>query len=131
MRCHPRSASCNPPRRDRSGPIHVELQTYAWHAGCSDRRYTTKDCAMSNLLTPVDLQLLQAVTGGAAVSSTASSRCSTSDALLQQLTSLSSTIKDIGNTANKTGFSTTEVLMLGMLMNQNRQVNVFVRRPFW
>ena len=86
---------------------------------------------MSNLLTPVDLQMLQAVTGGAAVSSTASSRCSTSDALLQQLTSLSSTIKDIGNTANKTGFSTTEVLMLGMLMNQNRQVNVFVRRPFW
>jgi hypothetical protein len=86
---------------------------------------------MSNLLTPVDLQLLDAVTGGATATATATSRCTSSDQLLQQLTSLSSTIKDIGNTANKTGFSTTEVLMLGLLMNQNRQVNVFVRRPFW
>ena len=84
---------------------------------------------MSNLLTSVDLQILEAVTGGAAATATA--RCASNDQLLQTLTSLSSTIKDIGNTANKTGFSTTEVLMLGILMNQNRQVNVFVRRPFW
>jgi hypothetical protein len=83
---------------------------------------------MSNLLTPVDLHVLEAVTGGAATTP----RCSSSpDQLLQTLTSLSSTIKDLGNTANQTGFSTTEILMLGLLMNQNRQVNVFVRRPYW
>lgn len=85
---------------------------------------------MSNLLQPVDLDSLHAVTGG----TTATPKCSTTggnDALLQQLTSLSSTIKDIGNTANKTGFSTTEVLMLGLMMNQRNQVNVFVRRPYW
>ena len=36
-------------------------------------------------------------------------------------------------TSNTIFFSTTEVLMLGLLMNQNRggQVNVFVRRPYW
>ena len=86
---------------------------------------------MSNLLTPVDLEVLEAVTGGTATTP----RCSTgsADQLLQTLTSLSSTIKDLGNTASKSGFSTTEVLMLGLLMNQNRggQVNVFVRRPYW
>lgn len=90
---------------------------------------------MSNLLQPVDLHSLAAVTGGAtkaSSSSVAKATCSGgSDALLQQLTSLQSTIKDIGNTANKTGFSTTEVLMLGLLMNQRSQVNVFVRRPYW
>ena len=77
---------------------------------------------MSNLLTPVDLQILEAVTGGATGAST-TPRCSSSspDQLLQTLTSLSSTIKDIGNTANKTGFSTTEVLMLGMILNQSGQ----------
>jgi hypothetical protein len=84
---------------------------------------------MSNLLTPVDLQVLEAVTGG----STTTPRCSStsSDQLLQTLTGLSSQIRDLGNTSNRTGFSTTEVLMLGLLMNQNRQVNVFVRRPYW
>ena len=29
------------------------------------------------------------------------------------------------------GVAAATVLMLGLLMNQNRQVNVFVRRPFW
>jgi hypothetical protein len=93
---------------------------------------------MSNLLTPVDRHALHAVTGGTTTSTRTSSLSSSSttsssnnDALLQQLTSLSNTIKDIGNTANKTGFSTTEVLMLGMMMNQHSQVNVFVRRPYW
>ena len=91
---------------------------------------------MSNLLTPLDLDTLHAVTGGTATKATPSACIggsgSGSDALLQQLTSLSSTIKDIGNTAHKTGFSTTEVLMLGLLMNQrSSQVNVIVRRPFW
>jgi hypothetical protein len=86
---------------------------------------------MSNLLTPVDLHVLEAVTGGGTTTTTP--RCATgaSDSLLQTLTSLSSTIKDIGNTASKTGFSTTEILMLGLLMNQRSQVNVFVRRPVW
>lgn len=82
---------------------------------------------MSNLLTSVDPHVLEAVLGGAA----ATARSTGTDQLLETLTSLSNTIKDIGNTANKTGFSTTEVLMLGLLMSQNRQVNVIVRRPFW
>jgi hypothetical protein len=86
---------------------------------------------MSNLLTPVDLHALEAVTGGTAT--TPRSGSSSDDQLLQSLNSIASTIKDLGNTAHKTGFSTTEVLMLGLLMNQNRggQVNVFVRRPYW
>jgi hypothetical protein len=86
---------------------------------------------MSNLLTPVEPQALEAVTGGA----TAAPRSNTSsnDQLLQTLTGISNTIKELGNTASRTGFSTTEILMLGLLMNQNRggQVNVFVRRPYW
>ncbi len=89
---------------------------------------------MSNLLTPLDLEALNAVTGGTSTKTPAAcvGGSSSNDALLQQLTGLSNTIKDIGNTANKTGFSTTEVLMLGLLMNQrSSQVNVIVRRPFW
>ena len=84
---------------------------------------------MSNLLT-VDSHTLEAVLGGAAVVSRSSSTSTNNDQLLQQLTTLSQSIKDIGNTANQTGFSTTQVLMLGLLMNQNRQVNVFVRHPW-
>lgn len=82
---------------------------------------------MSKLLTSVEPNVLEAVLGGAAVTS----RCSTSnDQLLQTLNSLSTSIQNIGNTSNQTGLSTTTVLMLGLLMNQNRPV-VFVRRPFW
>jgi hypothetical protein len=84
---------------------------------------------MSNLLTPVDAHTLQSVTGGANTTSTTA--CSTSSDLLSTLTSLSNTIKDIGSVAKTSGFSSTEMLMLGLLFNQNRQVNVFVRRPFW
>ena len=80
---------------------------------------------MSNLLTPVDLE---AVTGGAAAAPRSSS--SSPDSLLQQLTQLQTTIQNIGNTANKTGFSTTDVLLLGLLLSQQRQT-VFVHRPFW
>ena len=84
---------------------------------------------MSNLITPVDLQILEAVTGG----TTATPRCSstTNDALLQTLTSLSSTLNNLGNNSNNGGLTMTEVMMFGLLMNQNRQVNVFVRRPYW
>jgi phage-related minor tail protein len=87
--------------------------------------------AMSNLLTPVDPHVLEAVTGG--TTTTPRSSSSSNDQLLQTLTGIASTIKDLGNTANKSGFSMTEVLMLGLLMNQNRggQVDVFVRRPHW
>lgn len=82
---------------------------------------------MSNLLISVEPNVLEAVLGGAAVTS----RCSTNnDQLLQTLNSLSTSIQNIGNTSNQTGLSTTQVLMLGLLMNQNRSV-VFVRRPFW
>lgn len=90
---------------------------------------------MSNLLTPVDPRFLEAVTAGATTTATTTTtsrtRSNSSDQLLQTLTSLSNTIKDIGNAANKSGFSTTEILMLGLLLNQNRgSVNVFVRRPY-
>ncbi|HEY0992457.1 MAG TPA: hypothetical protein VGD80_35635 [Kofleriaceae bacterium] len=90
---------------------------------------------MSNLLTPVEHHLLAAVTGGTGTSTTSTKTANaptprasgSNDDLVKQLTALSDTIKDIGNVANKTGFSTTEVLMLGMILNQNRGVNVFVR----
>lgn len=81
---------------------------------------------MSNLLTPIDLE---AVTGGAAVATPSST--SSSDSLLQTLTTLQTTIQNIGNTAHSTGFSTTDVLLLGLLMSQRPAVHVFVRRPFW
>ncbi len=91
---------------------------------------------MSNLLQPLELHLLEAVTAGSSKtakipSSTGSSLGTSSKDLLNTLTSLSNTLKDIGTTASKSGFSMTEILMLGLLMNQNRgSVNVFVRRPF-
>ena len=86
---------------------------------------------MSNLITPVDLQILEAVTGGT-TTTPATPRCSSNnDALLQQLTSLSSTLNNLGNNSNNGGLTMTEVMMFGLLMNQNRQVNVFVRRPYW
>ena len=92
---------------------------------------------MSNLLTPVEHHLLAAVTGGAGTSTTKTANAPTprttgsNDDLVKQLTALSDTIKDIGKVANKTGFSTTEILMLGMILNQNRGVSVFVRHPYW
>ena len=91
---------------------------------------------MSNDLTSVDVSSLEAVTGGAAAtsSSTASPRCSGTGAssdVLSTLNSISDTIKGLNNTSSNTGLSTTQVLMLGLLMNQNRQVNVVVRRPWW
>ncbi|HEX8113625.1 MAG TPA: hypothetical protein VF516_38100 [Kofleriaceae bacterium] len=79
---------------------------------------------MSNLLTPVDLE---AVTAGGPITPAASS---STDSLLQTLTSLQTTIQNIGNTANQTGFSTTDVLLLGLLLSQRPQT-VFVHRPFW
>lgn len=77
---------------------------------------------MSNLLTPVDLET---VTAGAVVSTGSST-----DSLLQTLTTLQTTIQNVGNTANSTGFSTTDVLLLGLLLSQRPQT-VFVHRPFW
>ena len=85
---------------------------------------------MSNLITPVDPHALEAVTGGTSTTSRATST-SSSDQLLTTLSSLANTIKDIGNAASSSGFSTTEVLMLGLILNQQRSVNVFVRRPYW
>jgi hypothetical protein len=87
---------------------------------------------MSNLFTPVEIHLLAAVTGGAGTRSTKTANAPTqstgsSDDLVKTLTALSDTIKDIGKVANKTGFSTTEVLMLGLILNQNRGYNVLVR----
>ena len=79
---------------------------------------------MSNLLSPIDLE---AVTAGGTVTPAAGT---STDSLLQTLTSLQNTIQNIGNTANKTWFSNTDVLLLGLLLSQQRQT-VFVHRPFW
>ena len=87
---------------------------------------------MSNLPTPVDLESLDTVTGGTTVPATATSRCAGGDQLLQTLTSLSSTLQNLGNNNNNNGgLTSTELLMFGLLMSQRSSVNVFVRRPFW
>ena len=81
---------------------------------------------MSNLLAPVEAQLLESVTGGASTRS-----CSSSDSLTSTLTQLQSTISALGqNNNNNGGFSTTEAMMLGLLMSQ-RNTTVVVRHPFW
>lgn len=84
---------------------------------------------MSNLPTPVDFESvdLESVTAAAAISP---SPGTSTDSLLQTLNTLETTIQNIGNTANKTGFSTTDVLLLGLLLSQRPQT-VFVHRPFW
>jgi hypothetical protein len=90
---------------------------------------------MSNLLTPLDVHLLAAVTGGSSTSTktatTGTPRTTGTTDLTDTLTALSNTIKDIGNAANKSGFSTTEILMLGLMLNQSRNSVVFVRHPYW
>jgi hypothetical protein len=86
---------------------------------------------MSNLLTSVDLEAVTAGTPVARSPSSSTSSTSSTDSLLQQLTSLQTTIQNIGNTANKTGFSTTDVLLLGLLLSQQQHQTVFVHRPFW
>lgn len=89
---------------------------------------------MSNLPTPVDPQSLDSVTGGTTVpaTATASPRCAGSDQVLQTLTSLQSTLQNLGNNNNNNGgLTSTELLMFGLLMSQRSSVNVFVRRPFW
>jgi len=82
---------------------------------------------MSNLLTPVDTSMLEAVTGG----TTIVPRTTTSDdQLLQALAGISSTVHNLGCNSQRGGLSSMEYLMLGLLMSRG-QVNVFVRRPFW
>jgi hypothetical protein len=82
---------------------------------------------MSNLLVPVEAQLLETVTGGAATRSCSSG----SDALTSTLTQLQSTISSLSqNNNNNGGFSTTEAMMLGLMMSQ-RNTTVVVRRPYW
>jgi hypothetical protein len=90
---------------------------------------------MSNLLTPIDVDLLAVVTGGSSTSSSTSKKTasvpdtitSNGNDLVSTLNALSSTIKDIGKAANKGGFSMTEVLMLGMMLNQSRSPVVLFR----
>jgi hypothetical protein len=92
--------------------------------------HEAKDPDMSNLLTPVDLQALEAVTGGKSAA-----RCTSSnDPMLQNMMQLSNTLTSMGKASNATGFSTTEIMMLGLLLSQQRSartVNVLVRRPCW
>ncbi|HET9621962.1 MAG TPA: hypothetical protein VFP84_11385 [Kofleriaceae bacterium] len=78
---------------------------------------------MSNLLLPVEAQLLSSVTGGATIA-----RSSSSDQLLSTLQTLQTTLANQNN--NHGGFSATEALMLGLMMSQRNNV-VFVHRPFW
>jgi hypothetical protein len=84
---------------------------------------------MMNLPAPIELDSIDLDTVTAAAAITPSTTTS-SDTLLQTLNSLETTIQNIGNTANKTGFSTTDVLLLGLLMSQRPQT-VFVHRPVW
>lgn len=90
---------------------------------------------MSNLLTPIDIHLLAVVTGGSSTSTSLSKKTasvpdtikSNGTDLVSTLNALSSTIQDIGKAANKGGFSMTEVLMLGMMLNQSRSPVVLFR----
>jgi len=85
---------------------------------------------MSNLLTPLEAQILEAVTGG--TTTTPHCTSSSNDQVLATLTNLSSTLGNLGNNNNnRGGFSMAEAMMLGLLMSQRSQVNVIVRRPFW
>ena len=86
---------------------------------------------MSNLLTPIDVHLLAVVTGGSSTSTKTASVPSTitsnGNDLVSTLNALSSTISDISKAANKGGFSMTQVLMLGMMLNQSRAPVVLLR----
>lgn len=79
---------------------------------------------MSDLLTPVDVDHLAAVTGGASLT------CSTSkgsNTLLTELTNLATTLRDVKTATSSTGLSTTTLLMMGlMLQNQRNAPVVFV-----
>jgi hypothetical protein len=96
---------------------------------------------MSNLLTSVETQILEAVTGGTTAAATQrptgtatprpTAGSSSNDQILATLNSLSTTLANLGKNTNNGGFTMTEALMFGMLMSQRSQVNVIVRRPFW
>jgi hypothetical protein len=77
---------------------------------------------MSNLLLPVEAQLLSSVTGGAVIQ-----RGSPNDQLLSTLTTLQTTLANTNR--NNGGFTTTEAMMLGLLMA--RQNSFIVARPLW
>jgi hypothetical protein len=74
----------------------------------------------------LDRDALETVMAGGSAPRTASN-----DDLLSTLNGLQTTLQTINKTASSTGFSTTEVLMLGLLLSQRPAVNVFVRHPFW
>jgi hypothetical protein len=76
---------------------------------------------MSNLLLPVEAQLLSSVTGGAVIQ-----RGSASDQLLSTLNTLQTTL---ASATNRGGFTTTEAMMLGLLMAQRN--SFIIARPFW
>src|SRR3954470_638963 len=124
MHCHPGLAGWRLEHRDRPVRPMAACRLTSGTPAARTCRYTTRTRVMSNLISPI---ALEAVTAGGTVTPAASTG---TDSLLQTLTSLQTTIQNIGNTANKTGFSTTDVLLLGLLLSQQRQT-VFVHRPFW
>jgi hypothetical protein len=85
--------------------------------------HTTKEAAMSNLLLPVEDQLLASVTGGATIA-----RGSSNHQLMSTLSTLQTTLAN--QNTHSGGFNATEAIMLGMMMSQRNNV-VVVRRPFW
>ena len=90
---------------------------------------------MSRELTSIDPDVLAAVTGGKSHSTSSSNSGSSSniDGLLQQLNSITGSIKDIQNKTN--GLSSNEMFMLVALAIQNRPaanvVYVGTRRGRW
>lgn len=78
---------------------------------------------MSNLLLPVEAQLLSSITGGAVIA-----RSGTNDQLMSTLSTLQTTLANNNN--NNSGFNTTEAMMLGLMMAQRNNV-VVVHRPIW
>lgn len=90
---------------------------------------------MSRELTSIDPDTLAAVTGGKSHSTSSSNSGSSSniDGLLQQLNSITGSIKDIQNKTN--GLSSNEMFMLVALAIQNRPaanvVYVGTRRGRW
>ncbi len=80
---------------------------------------------MSKPIAPLDTLALETVTGGV------TALCSGGNSLLNQLNGLASTIQQIGNASKSSGFSNTDILMLGLLLSQQNRATVVVRPRYW
>jgi len=105
-------------------------------AGCFIGRHDTRQPAMSNPIKPVDLQILEAVTGGTTTTPTTpdhspvqldQQRCAAPDAHR-----LSSTLNNLGQQLQQQrGADDDRGHDVRPADEPERQVNVFVRRPYW